>query len=53
MNDFVLPATRYALNGDVSIAYQVMGEAPIDLVMVPGVVSHVEFFHETDRKSVV
>src|ERR1700761_2446228 len=47
MNDFVLPATRYALNGDVSIAYQVMGEAPIDLVMVPGVVSHVEFFHET------
>src|ERR1700719_1984657 len=47
MNDFVLPATHYALSGDVSIAYQVMGEAPIDLVMVPGVVSHVEFFHET------
>jgi class 3 adenylate cyclase len=47
MNDFVLPATRYALNGDVSIAYQVMGDAPIDLVMVPGVISHVEFFHET------
>jgi class 3 adenylate cyclase/pimeloyl-ACP methyl ester carboxylesterase len=47
MNDFVLPATRYALSGDVSIAYQVMGEAPIDLVMVPGVISHVEFFHET------
>ena len=47
MNDFVLPATRYALSGDCSIAYQVMGEAPIDLVMVPGVVSHVEFFHET------
>jgi class 3 adenylate cyclase/pimeloyl-ACP methyl ester carboxylesterase len=47
MNDFVLPATRYALSGDVSIAYQVMGEAPIDLVMVPGVASHVEFFHET------
>jgi class 3 adenylate cyclase/pimeloyl-ACP methyl ester carboxylesterase len=47
MNDFVLPPTRYALSGDVSIAYQVMGEAPIDLVMVPGVVSHVEFFHET------
>jgi len=47
MNDFVLPATRYALSGDVSIAYQVMGEAPIDLVMVPGIASHVEFFHET------
>jgi len=47
MNDFVLPVTRYALSGDVSIAYQVMGEAPIDLVMVPGVVSHLEFLHET------
>ena len=47
MNDFVLPATRYALSGDVSIAYQVMGDAPIDLVMVPGIASHVEFFHET------
>ena len=47
MNDFVLPATRYALSGDCSIAYQVMGEAPRDLVMVPGVASHVEFFHET------
>jgi pimeloyl-ACP methyl ester carboxylesterase len=46
MNDFALPATRYALSGDVSIAYQVMGDAPIDLVIVPGIVSHVEFFHE-------
>jgi class 3 adenylate cyclase len=47
MNDFVLPTTRYALSGDCSIAYQVMGEAPIDLLMVPGIASHVEFFHET------
>jgi hypothetical protein len=28
MNDLVLPATRYALSGDVSIAYQVMGRSP-------------------------
>jgi class 3 adenylate cyclase len=47
MNDFALPATRYALSGDCSIAYQVMGDAPIDLVMVPGVISNIEFFHET------
>ena len=47
MNDVALPATCYTLSGDVSIAYQVMGEAPIDLVLVPGVISHVEFFHET------
>ena len=46
MDDFALPVTRYALSGDVSIAYQVMGDGPVDLVMVPGVVSHVEFFHE-------
>ena len=41
-----IPETRYAKAGDVSIAYQVMGEGPIDLVVVPGMVSHVEFFHE-------
>jgi pimeloyl-ACP methyl ester carboxylesterase len=46
MNDLELPVTRYAISGDVSIAYQVMGDRPIDLVMVPGLVSHLEFFHE-------
>ncbi|MBR1271824.1 adenylate/guanylate cyclase domain-containing protein [Bradyrhizobium sp. AUGA SZCCT0222] len=46
MNDFDLPETRYALSGDVNIAYQVMGAGPVDLIMVPGFVSHVEFTHE-------
>jgi pimeloyl-ACP methyl ester carboxylesterase len=46
MNDFILPKTRYALSGDVNIAYQVMGAGPIDIIMVPGFVSHVEFTHE-------
>jgi class 3 adenylate cyclase len=46
MDDFALPVTQYAPSGDASIAYQVMGDRPIDLVMVPGVVSHVEFAHE-------
>lgn len=46
MSDFDLPETRYATSGDVSIAYQVMGEGPIDIIMVPGIVSHVEFMHE-------
>jgi hypothetical protein len=36
------PQTRYARSGDVSIAYQVVGEGPFDLVFVPGAVSHVE-----------
>jgi hypothetical protein len=46
VTDFILPATRYALSDDVNIAYQTMGDGPIDLIMVPGIVSHIEFFHE-------
>jgi class 3 adenylate cyclase len=46
MSDFELPTTRYALSGDVNIAYQTMGDGPIDLILVPGIVSHVEFLHE-------
>src|SRR3954447_18256891 len=46
MNDFTLPETRYALSGDVNIAYQVMGSGPVDIIMVPGFASHVEFMHE-------
>jgi class 3 adenylate cyclase len=34
--------TRYARSGDVSIAYQVVGQGPFDLVYVPGWVSNVE-----------
>jgi class 3 adenylate cyclase/alpha-beta hydrolase superfamily lysophospholipase len=34
--------TRYARSGDVSIAYQVVGEGPFDLVFVPGAASNVE-----------
>jgi len=36
------PETRYAKSGNVSIAYQVLGDGPIDLVLFPGFVSHVE-----------
>jgi pimeloyl-ACP methyl ester carboxylesterase len=38
----VRPTTRYAKSGDYSIAYQVVGDGPLDLVYVPGFVSHVE-----------
>ena len=34
--------TRYTKSGDVHIAYQVVGEGPLDLVVVPGWVSHLE-----------
>ena len=46
MDDFMPPVTRYAQSGDVSVAYQTMGEGPIDLIIVPGIISHVEFLHE-------
>ena len=36
------PVTRYAKSGDVHIAYQVTGAGPLDLVWVPGFVSHLE-----------
>jgi hypothetical protein len=43
MTDFQLPDTRYAQSGDVNIAYQVMGDGPIDVIVVTGLTSHVEF----------
>jgi class 3 adenylate cyclase/pimeloyl-ACP methyl ester carboxylesterase len=46
MSDLELPETHYAHSGDVNIAYQTMGDGPIDLILVPGIVSHVEFLHE-------
>ena len=36
--------TQYADSDGVSIAYQVHGEGPLDLVFVPGFVSHVEMY---------
>jgi pimeloyl-ACP methyl ester carboxylesterase len=40
------PQTRYASSGGVSIAYQTLGEGPIDLVVVPGWVSNLDAFWE-------
>lgn len=42
----MVPQTRYARSGKVHIAYQVTGEGPLDLVFVPGWVSHVELSWE-------
>jgi pimeloyl-ACP methyl ester carboxylesterase len=40
------PETQYAKSGDVYIAYQVVGEGPRDLVMIPPFVSHVDVYWE-------
>jgi len=36
------PPTHYAKSGDTSIAYQVVGDGPIDLVLVLGFATHLE-----------
>jgi pimeloyl-ACP methyl ester carboxylesterase len=46
MSPLDLPMTRYAQSGDLNIAYQTMGNGPIDLILVPGLTTHVEFLHE-------
>ena len=43
------PDIRYARNGDVSLAYQVTGDGPLDLVFVSGFVSHQEVMWEHPR----
>jgi pimeloyl-ACP methyl ester carboxylesterase len=43
-----LPETRYARSGDVSIAYQVTGDGPFDVVFISPFLSHVELFWKTD-----
>ncbi len=40
------PETRYARSGDLHIAYQVVGEGPIDLVWVPGWISNIDHYWE-------
>ena len=42
----VQPETRYARSGDVSIAYQVLGDGPPDLVFAPPI-THLELAWET------
>jgi pimeloyl-ACP methyl ester carboxylesterase len=41
-----IPDVKYARSGDVAIAYQVVGEGPLDLVFVMGWVSHLDYFWE-------
>ena|SRR5215831_9457471 len=38
--------THYAKSGDVHVAYQVMGTGPLDLVVVPGFISHLDLMFE-------
>jgi class 3 adenylate cyclase len=42
----VLPSTRYAKNREAHLAYQVLGEGPLDLMLIETWVHHVETFWE-------
>jgi class 3 adenylate cyclase len=37
-----MPKTQYAQSGELSIAYQCVGEGPLDILFIPGFVSNVE-----------
>jgi pimeloyl-ACP methyl ester carboxylesterase len=43
----MLPRTQYAKSGKVSIAYQVTGDGPIDVILAPEWVSNVEYAWES------
>lgn len=41
-----LPETQYTQSGEVSIAYQVVGDGPLDIILAPGAFSHLEVMWE-------
>jgi len=43
------PRTRYAESQGLHLAYQIVGDGPLDIIMVPGFVSHVERVWEEPR----
>ena len=45
------PITKYAKSGDINIAYQVVGQGPVDLIYVPGWISNIDMMWVDDRIS--
>ena len=43
------PETRYAKSGEINIAYQVVGDGPIDLVYTAGIWSNLDVMWEEPR----
>ena len=50
--DVELPETHYARSGDLSIAYQVIGKGPPDLIYIPSGFHHVELVAGQPDRSV-
>jgi hypothetical protein len=36
------PVVKYTKTGDFNIAYQVLGDGPVDLLLLPGWITHLE-----------
>ena len=45
------PATRYARSGEVHVAWQLFGKGPVNLVMTPGFVSHIDNYWDEPQLS--
>jgi class 3 adenylate cyclase len=41
------PPTRYAKSGEYNVAYQILGDGPIDIVVVFGYISHLDLMWES------
>jgi class 3 adenylate cyclase len=41
-----MPQTQYTRSGDVNIAYQIVGDGPVDLLWIPGFAQHLELAWE-------
>src|SRR5437016_10546681 len=44
-----MPETQYAQSGELSIAYQCVGDGPLDLLFIPGFVSNVELMWDNPK----
>jgi pimeloyl-ACP methyl ester carboxylesterase/class 3 adenylate cyclase len=47
----VTPEIRYAKSGDVHIAYQIFGQGPENIVIIPGFISHIEHVWDSPDQS--
>lgn len=45
----MIPQIQYAMSGDISVAYQVTGDGPNDIVYAPGFISHLEHIWEEPK----
>ena len=45
------PQTQYTKSGRINIAYQVIGDGPLDLVYIPGWISHIDMMWENPELS--